>query len=559
MTRRNTAQRALAVLAGAASLALMCALSAATPAAAAHAPLTGNSASLAGGPAGQPADQPTQLTTTQQAWQDQVIYLVMTDRFYDGDKSNDQDVRPTDPSAYHGGDLQGVIDKLPYLKDLGVTTIWITPVVQNQAGGYHGYWATDLKTVDPHLGTWEKLHELTDKAHGQGMKVLLDVVVNHTGDKHPWVYDSAHQGWFHPQANIDFNNQQSIENGWLAGLPDWNTENPDVQKYLVDMSNFWLDKSGVDGFRMDTARHVPTTFWQNVYVPAVKQHKPDFWMVGEVWDTQHYDYLAKYQAAGIDAVFDFPLYQTITNVFGQDAPIGQLTGDNNLAHKFTPRPSQLVSFVDNHDTMRFVNAAKNQRTARLKEALTFLLTYQDIPSLYYGTEIGMAGGKDPMNRQDMLWTADGKPAQNPDVYGLTKQLIALRKQHVALRRGSYMELLDANTALAYGRVQDRDTVVTVINNADQPLTKAVPVANLNLADGTVLQDALSGARVQVTGGTFTPNTPARMGQVWVVAPSGWAALTERLGNGGLWGVLFLVLFGAGGWYMWRRGRRAGRV
>lgn len=555
-------------------LTLLALAGAALPAQAARTVGVGGSPELQG----VPGVAKEKLTAPQEAWQDQIIYMVMTDRFADGDKSNDALVNPDDPSAYHGGDLQGLQERLPDLKQLGVTAIWITPVVKNQAKGYHGYWATDLTQVDPHLGDWQKLHEFTDAAHAQGMKVLLDAVVNHTGQQHPWVADAAHKGWFHPATAIDFSSQSSIENGWLAGLPDWNTENPQVQQYLIEMSKLWLEKSGADGFRMDTARHVPKAFWQETYVPAIKQAYPNFWMVGEVWDTSHYDYLGGYQKAGIDAVFDFPLYAAIGKVFGHDGAIGLLTGDQNLANTFTPRPTQLVSFIDNHDVSRFVTDAAEPRIPRLEEALTFLLTYRDIPMLYYGTEIGLEGGKDPDNRRDMPWRADGTPAQHPEVYSLTQKLIALRTQHVALRRGSYTELLEDGKSLAFSREFDpahpdalttsaaatsgaRDVVITVLNNQDAPLTKPVPVAGLAtgaLPDGTVLQDALTGRRAQVRDGAFVPGTPARTGQVWVIAPTGLAAALDTLGRGGLLGILGgVVMLGLLGWFWLRGNRRQG--
>src|SRR5439155_20645149 len=173
---------------------------------------------LPGGPSAAPTD-----------WRDEAIYMVMTDRFRNGDPSNDLDSVPGKADWWQGGDLQGVIDELPYIKGLGMTAIWITPVAEQMPGGYHGYWTRDLYKVDPHLGDMGKLDELVRRAHEAGLKVVLDVVVNHVGQRNPWLTDGAHVGWFHPDCVMNFADQQSIENCWLAGLPDLDTENPAVR------------------------------------------------------------------------------------------------------------------------------------------------------------------------------------------------------------------------------------------------------------------------------------------------------------------------------------------
>jgi glycosidase len=172
-------------------------------------------------------------------WRDETIYFVMTDRFRNGDPSNDGDAVPGHLTTWQGGDLQGVIDELPYIKGLGMTAIWITPITEQTPGGYHGYWTKDFYRVDPHLGDMDKLKQLVMKAHGIGLKVVLDVVINHVGYDHPWLVDSAHAGWFHDRCTMVFSDQKSVENCWLAGLPDLNTENPAVRAYLTDWA-LWL-------------------------------------------------------------------------------------------------------------------------------------------------------------------------------------------------------------------------------------------------------------------------------------------------------------------------------
>lgn len=468
--------------------------------------------------------------------EDEVLYFVFTDRFFNGDRTNDADADPTDLKAYHGGDLQGVIDKLDYIKGLGATAIWLTPVVDNEPGGYHGYWAADFYKTDEHLGSLEKLQELVTAAHGKGIKVLLDVVVNHTGYQHPWVTEKP--DWFHQTGDItDWNNQSEIENNRLAGLPDFNTENPAVEKYLIDMGRWWIQKTDVDGFRLDTVRHVPTPFWER-FAKAMHETKPGFWLMGEVWNTDP-AYLAGYQKTGIDSLVSFPHYEGIRGVFGKDGLISTLQDAEEGLGKELPQPQRMGVFIDNHDVGRFISGAyQDQPVKRLELALTYAMTTRGFPVLYYGTEVALEGGGDPDNRRPMPWdVADqGHPLQ-----AQIRRLAQIREAHPALRRGDWQPLAAIGDTLAFSRTAGTDRAVVVINNSDQPASITLNAASL--PKGTVLQPALPGteAPLTATGAEVTLTLPARSAQVYVTeaAPSAlpWPWLA---GLGGLATVLAFV-------------------
>src|SRR5574342_229443 len=209
-------------------------------------------------------------------WQDESFYSIMIDRFNNGDITNDVDVNAKDPLAYHGGDFQGIIDRLDYIKDMGFTAIWLTPVFDNVDKGYHGYWINDFYKTEEHFGSVDKFKELVKEAHKRDIKIILDFVVNHVAPDHEWVNDPAKKNWFHEKQDIiDWNDQNQMENNWLYGLPDLAQENPETRKYLLDAAKWWIEETDIDGYRLDTVRHVPVDFWSE-FSKEVKSVKKDF-------------------------------------------------------------------------------------------------------------------------------------------------------------------------------------------------------------------------------------------------------------------------------------------
>lgn len=455
-------------------------------------------------------------------WQDQIIYFAVSDRFSNGDKTNDSNVKANDPWAYHGGDLQGLINKLDYIKDLGATTIWITPPMDNRdeafkadfggghmqdMWGYHGYWFKDFFAVDEHLGTMPKLQEFITKAHSKGIKVLLDIVMNHVDYNHPFAVDKnnpqgKYYNWFHHDGKINDNewsNQWKVEHGELAELPDLNQDNPEVYNYLLKASKWWIDQTKADGFRIDTIKHVGHDFWKK-YSHEIHQYAGnDFMLLGEVYEPAP-NSVANYINDGLDSAFDFPLYYTIKSVFGQGQSM------KNLANffqndKYYPNPNMVSPFIDNHDVPRFLSEAGSNGTAKLKSALSMIMTVRGIPTVYYGTEIGLNGGADPDNRRDMNWSS-----KNSDLTNYMKTLTSIRAKYIALRRGAQLEMWQDDQIFAYLRSTGNasEDVITAINNSEQAQTRVMKIrAESSMQDGTALYNLLGNDSATVANRTIS--------------------------------------------------------
>lgn len=510
---------------------------AARPAAATAAPpidrVDRSSAASAPAPAA-PAASP------RRAWQDEILYFIMVDRFANGNRGNDRDADPRNAEKFHGGDWQGVIDHLDDLDKLGVTTLWLSPPYLNDDDflgmqGYHGYWVHDFYKPDPHLGDMEKLRELVDKAHQRGMKVILDVIVNHTGYNHPWVKDPAHQEWFHHEGNINALSwtEGAMEKRSLRGLPDLAQENPQVSRYLIDNAKWWAQQTGIDGFRVDAVKHVPRSWLQTFADEMHKTFGPDFFMVGEAYSGSA-DRIAAYQKDGhLDSLFDFPLSNAVRCAIGYDDGrgeagvisdaasqifahpleaawlISQPHGDmrilaESLRHdKSYAHPEMIATMVDNHDMRRFASLGGSDARKKLKLALTFLLTTRGVPCIYQGTEDGQ-GLHGEGDRDDKKWGRD------PELAKFVAKLTHLRRDSVALRRGETQELAADRNVLAFARVHPDEQAVVALNRSDEPQARdlEIPAAS-GLRDGDVLVDALSGKKFTVHQGHLQVGLPPR--------------------------------------------------
>jgi len=451
---------------------------------------------------------------------DDVIYLIMPDRFANGDPLNDEPAElpgshdRSKARAYHGGDLRGIIQHLDYLKDLGISTLWLTPIVKNGAAqDYHGYGAVDLYAVDPHLGTLADYQELVQAAHKQHMKILFDVVPNHVGPRHPWTARPPMPEWFHgtPENHLraestvkppfygqpvkkEITNdafetladphtppqlRRSLTDGWFAGiLPDMNTENPVVAQYLAQNSIWWAEISGLDAYRIDTFPYVSRTFWQQWH-SALRKIYPRLTTIGEVFhpDPTVTSFFQGGKAGwdGVDTqlttLFDFPLYFTMRDVLLNGAAVGKLA--NVLRQdSLYPHPDFLVPFFANHDTTRFSGAPQGT-FARLKLAFGLICTVRGIPEIYYGDELGMLGGGDPDNRRDFPggWTEDprnafqkqGRTPEQQEIHEFVKSMLLLRAQHPALRRGRLWSLASDDTTYVFLRETEEEKVLVAFH------------------------------------------------------------------------------------------------
>lgn len=452
---------------------------------------------------------------------DDVIYFLMPDRFADGDESNNDPAKSkglydrAKGRHYHGGDLQGVINKLDYLKSLGATAIWTTPVYDNNdqpdtkevyenvpiTTGYHGYGATDMYVVDEHLGDLAKLREFVKTAQSKGFKVIQDQVANHTGPYHRWAGDPPTPTWWNgtlenhlsnnwqkwtamnPRAS--FQTQQRNLDGWFIDiLPDFNQNDPEVEKYLIQNTLWWMETAGFDAIRMDTLPHVPRTFWAK-WMTAIKKQYPNVNVLGELYDSDP-ALLAYYQAGHvghdgidtkIDTLYDFGLFYPIRNAFAQGKSIREISQmfAKDWLYK---RPEVLTTFLGVHDMPRFMNE-KGATTDGLKLAQTLIMTSRGTPLLYYGDEIAMPGGGDPDNRRDFpggfrgdsqnAFTAEGRTAEQNDVWNHLAKLGKLRRELPPLRNGKTLDLYEGEQQSAYARiVDDKQAVIVAFNNDTKP-------------------------------------------------------------------------------------------
>lgn len=471
------------------------------------------------------ASRLTDIRSPNRVWQDEIIYFIFTDRFANGDRNNDFNVKANDPWAYHGGDLQGIINRLDYIRDLGATAIWITPVIDNRDNGfvadfgnghkqeiwgYHGYWFKDFYKVDEHLGTMAKMQELVAAAHQRGIKVLLDTVVNHSD----YDFNFAKQGdnpaspyhkWFNHHGEIrDWNNQWEVENHELAQLPDFNQNHPEAAKYLIDSMKWWITQTKVDGYRLDTVKHVPRSFWQQFNREMRSHAGDDFLLLGEIY-TPSPEFQAPYMREGMHSAFDFPLYYAIKNSFGQSQSMRQLA--NHFAKDgLYPDASLLSPFVDNHDVPRFLNEARDQNKQRLMLSVAFIMSIRGMPMLYYGTETALPGGADPDNRRDMTFNRDAQ------MLTFVKQMTSLRKQQRALRRGRQLEMWQDDQVYGFTRMTEvaNEEVMCFFNNSGQAQTRQVQIRAESPLKGTQtrLQNAFNAQdRPQITNGTIQVTVP----------------------------------------------------
>jgi glycosidase len=473
---------------------------------------------------------------------DDVIYLIMPDRFADGDPSNNMPKGAApgtyDRSAakdYHGGDLKGIQDHLPYLKDLGVTTLWLTPIVDNDNSSetYHGYGATDLYAVEDHFGTLREFQQLVDAAHQQGIKILLDMVPNHVGPKHAWATSQPAPGWLHgtiedhiDNSDYDFppvtdphavkKNYRSALDGWFVNvLPDLAQENPLVAEYLEQNAYWWMETGGVDGFRIDTFPYVPREFW-TTYLQRLQAAYPNFFAVGEVSNTEPpvVSYFAGGQK-GFDGVdthlttpFDFPMNSAIREVVNHGASAKKIV-DVLRQDRLYPHPELLVTFIGNHDMKRFLTDAGGS-TDKLKLGFSLLATLRGIPQIYSGDEIATPGGEDPDNRRDFpggfpgdqrnAFTQAGRTPDEQDVYAHVQALLKLRREHPALRVGELRHVVVSDDYYVFTRETNDERLMVVFykGDADQSITVDLTDTTIANAKGFTPLNAAPAAHLQGT-------------------------------------------------------------
>ncbi|SMO84521.1 glycoside hydrolase family 13 protein [Gracilimonas mengyeensis] len=477
-----------------------------------------------------------------------LIYLMMPDRFANGDPSNDtiegmrEAADRSNPERRQGGDIQGVIDQLDYLENLGMTAIWFTPMFENdmspEYGAYHGYAATDLYKVDRRYGSNELYKELVDRVHQRDMKVIMDMIHNHVGDKHWWMNDWPTKDWFHSWDEYGQTNfrgtvgsdpyaseydRDKLLNGWFVPeMPDLNQNNELLADYLIQNTLWWIEYSGIDGIRMDTYVY-PDQKYMARWSKEVLTAYPNFNIVGEAWvENVPNESYWQYDAPGVDdgydselpSVTDFPLSFAVRQ--GLNEEFSWANGLSKIYEtiaqdRLYADPMKNVIFLDNHDMGRIYETLGKDEDL-FKIAYMFLMTTRGIPQVYYGTELMMAhenrGGDDEAWRQTMpggwpdddrsVFTEGGRTEQENEIIDYITQLNQWRKDAVAIHEGKLVHFIPENNTYVYFRVHDEQTVMVVLNAGEEAATLNRDRFAEILDAFEVGVDVLSGQEVDVT-------------------------------------------------------------
>ena len=491
-----------------------------------------------------------------------VLYMLMPDRFADGDPNNN-DIKglytyKTDrsqPSLRHGGDLEGIRQHLDYFKELGVTALWFTPVLENNSpdgngsSTYHGYATTDYYRVDPRFGTNEEYKRLCDEAHSKGLKVVMDMIFNHCGFEHPWVADMPSHDWLNtpewldarkdktkPEVNdkylqtsykltpivdpyaskVDF--KETVEGWFVPTMPDLNQKNPHVMTYLIQNSEWWIETVGIDGIRMDTYPYADAEGMAR-WMKTLGEEYPNFNVVGETWVTEP-AYTAAWQKDSkisnsnsyLGTVMDFSFYDKINQAKREDTD-GFTTGMNRIYNNFVydylyPNPSSVMAFIENHDTDRFLGNGKD--STALKQALAILLTVNRIPQLYYGTEVLMNGTKEVTDgnvRKDFpggfpgdersAFTAEGRTRAENAMFTWLSKLLHWRQGNDVIVKGKQTQFIPYNGVYVVARQYNGKTVMTVVNGTRKQAALAVKRYAEVIGANTAATDVLTGKTVSL--------------------------------------------------------------
>lgn len=480
-----------------------------------------------------------------------VLYLIMPDRFANGDRSNDvipgmkeNKVDRSDPFARHGGDFKGIEQRLDYIADLGVTAVWLNPILENDmpSGSYHGYAATDYYQVDRRFGTNEDFVSLVDEAHEKGLKIVMDMIFNHCGSEHYFFKDRPAKDWFNfPEGFVQtsynttpqydpyhsqYDKTKAVDGWFVETMPDLNQHNRHVERYLIQSSIWWIEYSGIDGIRQDTHPYVDFDMMAR-WCEEVTTEYPDFNIVGETWYSnntaiaywQKDSKLAAPKNSNLRSVMDFPLMNVMSRAFDEETgnygglyQIYEYLGQDIIF----PNPMDLLTFLDNHDTSRFTRTQEQAKNLnRFKQAFTFLLTTRGIPEIYYGSEILMTGDKadgDGSLRADFPggWEGDkrnafakeGRTAEENQAFDYLKALLNWRKGNEVIAKGGLKHFSPAETGVyVYERKYEGRSVVVLLNGRDHETDLPLAAFREVLPKQTVVH-ALDGRSFDLTSNTL---------------------------------------------------------
>lgn len=479
-----------------------------------------------------------------------VMYLIMPDRFANGDEKNDSSPNLTEkanrnlPNGRHGGDLRGVINNLDYIQNLGATAVWLTPVNEDneKVYSYHGYAQTDLYKIDQRYGTNEEYKELSQKLNQRKMKLVMDYVTNHWGISHWMIKDLPTKDWIHwfsdgengfkrsnykTTTQFDTNaseiDKKLALDGWFdTTMPDINQKNPLVLKYLTQNAIWWIEYAELGGFRVDTYPYNDKEAMAK-WAKAITDEYPNFNIVGEAWlySSAHIAAWQKDSKIGeaanynsnLPSVMDFTLYSDLPKALKEKG--GWDSGMVKLYNVFTsdflyPNINNLLVFFENHDTERF-NEVFNGNPAEYKLAMTLISTVRGIPQLYYGSEVGMRGDKNKGGDADIRrdfpggWKSDKINAFNPssqnpeqkEFYDFTQKLLNWRKGKEVIHTGKTKNFVPQNNVFVYFRYNEKESVMVILNNNDAEQTIDVKHFAESLSNFSKGKDIISGKEFSV--------------------------------------------------------------
>ncbi|RNL83757.1 alpha-amlyase [Sinomicrobium pectinilyticum] len=502
-----------------------------------------------------------------------VMYLIMPDRFANGDPDNDSSPEMTEKAdrskqgGRHGGDIQGITDHIDYIRELGATTVWSTPLLEDNDPeySYHTYAQSDVYRIDPRYGTNEDYRRLADELHKNDMKLVMDYVTNHWGAEHWMIKDLPTYDWIHQFSDVDTSllperslkvgyansnyrmetqydpNASGIDrkycvDGWFTStMPDLNQSNPLVLNYLVQNAIWWIEYAGLDGFRVDTYSYNDKEAIAQ-WTKAIMDEYPYFNIVGEVWlhDQAQIAYWQKDSRIGalqdfnsnLPSVMDFTLHDAIGTVFNEDEATwneGITKVYGNFVNDFLyPDVNNLLVFAENHDTQR-LNHIYNKDLQKYKMAMAVVATVRGIPQLYYGSEIGMVGNKDKGDgdiRRDFpggwkgddnnAFTAAGRTAEQKEYFDFTSKLFRWRKDTPVIHKGKTKHYLPENNVYVYFRYNDKDTVMVVVNNSNEDQTLKTERLKESIGRFAKGKEVISGKNISLGEMTIAPKT------VWIM-------------------------------------------
>lgn len=478
-----------------------------------------------------------------------VLYLIMSDRFANGDPSNDQipmrmpyKVDRSEPSSRHGGDLKGISDRLDYLSDLGVTAIWLNPVLENdmEGGSYHGYATTDYYRVDPRFGSNEEYAQLIADAHSKGMKVVMDMIFNHCGSDHPWVKDIPSADWFNnmgeyvqtshmkemyydPYAS-EYDKEKMIDGWFVPTMPDLNQRNRHVAKYLIQNSIWWIEYSGVDGIRQDTYPYADYSMMVD-WIEAVEKEYPQYNIVGEAWlnnpiGTSFWQRNSPLNPVNtkLKSVMDFRFMGLSHTAFFEETK--EWNGGLNaifdhMTYDFVyPDINNVLRFLDNHDTDRYLKEYPTELSG-WKQGVVFLLTMPGTPQLYYGTELLMHGNKSKSDGDIRLdvpggWPGDeinqfdknGRDNIQNEAFDFMKKLLHWRQNNDVIAYGNMKHYVLQKGVYVYERSIENKKILVFMNGSSQQVEINLDRYAESIGERSEGKDFLSGRTIAL-GETLT--------------------------------------------------------